>query len=79
VGNPAEVKGPHQEGPRRKGYSDVRLDMIKKMYRTLYRAGSSFESARQEIAALRGQMPEADADIDNMLTFLNSASRGIVR
>jgi len=79
VGNPAEVKGPHQEGPRRKGYSDVRLDMIKKMYRTLYRDGSSFETARQEIAALRGQMPEADADIDNMLSFLNSASRGIVR
>lgn len=79
VGNPAEVKGPHQEGPRRNGYSDVRLDMIKKMYRTLYRAGSSFETARQEIAELRGEMPEADVDIDNMLSFLNSASRGIVR
>jgi UDP-N-acetylglucosamine acyltransferase len=79
VGNPAEAKGPHQEGPRRKGYSEVRLDMIKKMYRTLYRAGSSFETAKEEIFALRGQMPEADADIDNMLSFLNSASRGIVR
>ncbi|MBI5429017.1 MAG: acyl-ACP--UDP-N-acetylglucosamine O-acyltransferase [Nitrosomonadales bacterium] len=79
VGNPAEAKGPHQEGPRRNGYSDVRLDMIKKMYRTLYRAGSSFESAKQEIAALRGREPEADIDIDNMLSFLNSASRGIVR
>jgi len=79
VGNPAEVKGPHQEAPRRNGYSDVQLDMIKKMYRALYRAGSSFETAKQEIAALRGQAAEVDADIDNMLSFLNSATRGIVR
>ncbi|HEY0665987.1 MAG TPA: acyl-ACP--UDP-N-acetylglucosamine O-acyltransferase [Gallionella sp.] len=79
VGNPAEAKGPHQEGPRRNGYSDARLDMIKKMYRTLYRAGSSFEGAKQELSSLRGQVPEADVDIDNMLSFLNNASRGIVR
>ncbi len=79
VGNPAEAKGPHQEGPRRAGYSDARLDMIKKMYRTLYRAGSSFDAAKQEIEALRGQAPDADADIDNMLTFLRRATRGIVR
>jgi UDP-N-acetylglucosamine acyltransferase len=79
VGNPAEAKGPHQEGPRRAGYSDVRLDMIKKMYKTLYRAGSSFETAKQEIAAMRGQSTEADADLNNMLGFLEKASRGIVR
>lgn len=79
VGNPAEAKGPHQEGPRRAGFSAPRVDMLKQMYRTLYRAGSSFDTAKMEIAALRGQVPEADADIDNMLTFLNNASRGIVR
>lgn len=79
VGNPAEAKGPHQEGPRRNGYSDARLDMIKKMYRTLYKTGSSFESAKQELAALKGQVPEADTDVDNMLDFLAKASRGIVR
>ena len=79
VGNPAEAKGAHQEGPRRAGYSDARLDMIKKMYRTLYRAGSSFEAAKKEIEGLRGQAAEADVDIDNMLNFLNHATRGIVR
>jgi UDP-N-acetylglucosamine acyltransferase len=79
VGNPAEAKGPHQEGPRRAGYSDARVDMIKTMYRTLYRKGSSFEAAKQELAALRGQAPDADQDIDNMLAFLAKASRGIVR
>ena len=79
VGNPAEVKGPHQEGPRRAGYSAPRVDMLKQMYRALYKSGSSFDSAKQEIEGLRGQVPDADADIDNMLTFLNSATRGIVR
>ena len=79
VGNPAEVKGPHQEGPRRAGYSAARLDMIKQMYRTLYRAGASFEAAKKELEGLRGQVAEADTDIDNMLTFLNHATRGIVR
>ncbi|ADE11872.1 acyl-ACP--UDP-N-acetylglucosamine O-acyltransferase [Sideroxydans lithotrophicus] len=79
VGNPAEAKGPHQEGPRRAGYSAQRLDMIKQMYRTLYRAGSSFDTAKKEIEALRGQATDADADIENMLTFLSHASRGIVR
>lgn len=79
VGNPAEVKGAHQEGPRRAGYSAARLDALKQMYRILYRSGSSFEAARQEIADLLGQDAEADTDINNMLTFLNSATRGIVR
>ncbi|MDP2805947.1 MAG: acyl-ACP--UDP-N-acetylglucosamine O-acyltransferase [Gallionellaceae bacterium] len=79
VGNPAEAKGPHQEGPRRAGYSAERVDMLKQIYRALYRAGSSFETSKQEIAELRGKVPDADADIDNMLTFLNNATRGIVR
>lgn len=79
VGNPAEAKGPHQEGPRRAGYSAPRVDMLKQMYRTLYRAGSSFEAAKKEIEGLRGQVPDADADIENMLNFLSHASRGIVR
>jgi len=79
VGIPAEAKGPHQEGPRRAGFSAPRLDMIKQMYRVLYRSGSSFEDAKKEIEGMRGQVPESDPDIDNMLTFLNQATRGIVR
>jgi UDP-N-acetylglucosamine acyltransferase len=79
VGNPAEAKGPHQEGPRRAGFSAERVDMLKQMYRALYRTGSSFETAKKEIADLRGQAPDADVDIDNMLDFLNNATRGIVR
>jgi UDP-N-acetylglucosamine acyltransferase len=53
--------------------------MLKQIYRALYRTGSSFETSKKEIAELRGQVPDADVDIDNMLDFLNNASRGIVR
>ena len=37
------------------------------------------EASRAEIEALRGTLSEADADIDNMVSFLANASRGIVR
>ena len=79
AGNPAEAQNVHQEGPRRRGFSPERLSMLKQMYRLLYRKGLTLEASKAEIAALRGQAPEADADIDQMLDFLAQADRGIVR
>lgn len=79
AGNPAQAQNVHQEGPRRRGYSAERLSTLKQMYKLLYRKGLTLEAAKAEIAALRGQVPEADADIDMMLAFLADASRGIVR
>ena len=35
--------------------------------------------SKAEIDQLRGQAPDADADIDKMLAFLAGAERGIVR
>lgn len=79
AGNPAEAQNVHQEGPRRRGFSAERLTMLKKMYRALYRKGLTLEAAKAEIEQLRGQVPDADADIDKMLAFLAGAERGIVR
>jgi UDP-N-acetylglucosamine acyltransferase len=79
AGNPAQAQAVHQEGPRRRGYSAERLAVLKQMYRSLYRKGLTLEAAKSEIAALRGQQPDADADIDMMLAFLADAERGIVR
>ena len=78
-GNPAEARNVHQEGPRRKGYSPERLSMLKQMYKLLYRRGLTLEGSRAELAALKGTVPGADADIDMMLGFLAQAQRGIVR
>jgi UDP-N-acetylglucosamine acyltransferase len=78
-GNPAEARNVHQEGPRRRGYSPERLGLLKQVYKALYRKGLTLDAAKAEIAALKGQHAEADADIDKMLDFLARAERGIVR
>ncbi|MEY4764036.1 MAG: hypothetical protein RI907_709 [Pseudomonadota bacterium] len=78
-GNPAEARNVHQEGPRRKGFSPERLAMLKQMYKVLYRRGLTLAAARDELATLKGTVPGADVDLDNMLEFLSRAERGIVR
>jgi len=79
AGNPAQAQNVHQEGPRRRGYSPERLATLKQMYKLLYRKGLTLEAAKAEIALLRGEHADAEADIDNMLSFLAAAERGIVR
>lgn len=79
AGNPAQAQNVHQEGPRRKGFSPERLSVLKQMYKLLYRKGLTLEASKAEITALRGTVAGADTDIDNMLTFLAKAERGIVR
>ena len=79
AGNPAEAQGINAEGLRRCGFSPERIAAVKQMHRLLYRRGLTLEDAAREI----GQMPEAQtesaADIRQMLDFLGSAQRGIVR
>ena len=78
-GNPSEAQSINAEGLRRRGYSTERIALVKQMYRLLYRKGLTLDAARQQIDALRGEVPEADTDIALMQTFLAQASRGIVR
>jgi len=79
AGNPAEAQGINAEGLRRRGYGAERIAQVKQMHRTLYRKGLTLAAGVAEIAALRGNSPESDADVDLMLGFLGDASRGIVR
>ena len=78
-GNPAEAQSINAEGLRRRGFSAERIALVKQMYRLLYRKGLTLDAARQQIDALRGEVPEADADIALMQAFLGSVARGIVR
>ena len=79
AGSPAEAQSINAEGLKRRGFSPERIALVKQMYRLLYRKGLTLESARQQIEALRGEVPEADADIALMQGFLSTATRGIVR
>jgi UDP-N-acetylglucosamine acyltransferase len=78
-GNPLAVRGFNVEGLRRRGFGPERIAAVKQMHRLLYRSGLSFERAREDIAALSAQIPQAAEDIVMMSDFLASATRGIAR
>jgi len=78
-GNPLTARAVNLTGLRRRGFSAERQAVIKQMYKLLYRSGLTLAQAQQAIEALKGTQPEADGDIDSMLSFLAAAERGIVR
>ncbi|MBX3641483.1 MAG: acyl-ACP--UDP-N-acetylglucosamine O-acyltransferase [Rubrivivax sp.] len=79
AGNPAEAQGINAEGLRRRGFTPERIAAVKQMHRLLYRKGLTLDDAVREIGDMDGVPPESAADIRQMLDFLGSAQRGIVR
>ncbi len=78
-GNPLAVRGVNVEGLRRRGFGPGRIAAVKRMHRLLYREGRTFEQAREAIAALAAEVPEAAADVALMSDFLAQSRRGIAR
>ena len=80
TGNPLAVHGFNVEGLRRRGFSRQRIAQVKLMHRLLYRDGLALAAACQAIAELQGAVAEGgDADVQSMLDFLATATRGIAR
>ena len=78
-GHPMSVHGFNAEGLRRRGWSRERLALVKQMHRLLYRDGLTLERACASIAALAPTVEGGDADVQALLDFLASSTRGIVR
>ena len=78
-GNPLAVRGVNVEGLRRRGFGPERIGAVKQMHRLLYRQGRTLEQAREAIAALATEVPEAAGDIALMSDFLALSRRGIAR
>jgi UDP-N-acetylglucosamine acyltransferase len=78
-GNPLAVRGFNIEGLRRRGFDAPRIAAVKQMHRLLYRDGKTFEQAKEAIAALGAEQPQAAADVALMSGFLAQATRGIAR
>ncbi len=80
-GQPAQARTMNFEGLRRRGFSAPRLAAIKAMYKLLYRDELTLSQARDAIADLGQNEPEAQPDVLEMLSFLEQTSpqRGIVR
>jgi UDP-N-acetylglucosamine acyltransferase len=78
-GNPLAVRGFNLEGLRRRGFSPERLAAVKQMHKLLYRQGLTLTAARQAIAELAAQYPQAAADIDALSAFIARSKRGLAR
>jgi UDP-N-acetylglucosamine acyltransferase len=75
AGNPAQPHGVNQEGLKRRGFSPAAVSRIRAAYKTLYRAGLSFEEAKRAIRADCANEPALAVLAD----FLDTVTRGIAR
>ncbi len=74
-GQPAAPHGLNSEGLKRRGFSADTLGVLKRAYKTLYRDGNTLAEAQQIL-----QVDAASyAEIRQLLAFLASAERGIIR
>jgi len=74
-GNPAEARGVNTVGLERRGFSEEAIQVIKHAYRILYR---SQLNRSQAIERLEEEYP-ASPEVRELLAFIRSSQRGIVR
>jgi len=79
AGSPARPAGINAEGLKRRGFSPEVILSVRRAFKTLYRSGLTLAEARQAITAQREAEPHAAEALQLMLSFLDSASRGIIR
>jgi UDP-N-acetylglucosamine acyltransferase len=75
AGNPSHPYGINSEGLRRRGFSSAQVNALKRAYRTLYRSSLSLEEAKAELLVQVASCAEVQVLVD----FLGSSTRGIVR
>jgi UDP-N-acetylglucosamine acyltransferase len=78
-GNPAGARGVNIEGLKRRGFTRSQIDAIRNAYKLVYRNGLTLEEAKQELTAAQDAATEAGEQYAAWHTFLESATRGIVR
>ena len=74
-GNPAEIRGINKVGMERHDFAPETVREIKEAYRILYRMNLNVKTAAAQICETRKPIPE----IQQLLDFLGSTERGIVR
>ena len=80
-GQPAQARSMNFEGLRRRGFSAERIAAVRTIHKLLYRSNLALDVACTEISRLTESHPEAAADVQMMLEFLEQTppNRGIVR
>ena len=74
-GSPAKPYGVNAEGLKRRGFSEDAIAAIKRAYRTLYRSNLPLAEAREQLAEAVHATPE----LEILIRFIDSATRGLVR
>ena len=78
-GNPLALRAVNLTGLKRRDFSAERITAVRAMHKALYRKSLTLEESKAEIAAMRGTDAGVDTDVDTMLSFIASATRGLVR
>ena len=80
AGYPAAPAGINSEGLKRRGFSPDAILNIKRAYKAIYRQGLSIAEAKEAIDSLTLSEPDdAKQHLVHMKTFLDEATRGIIR
>jgi len=74
-GNTARARGVNKVGLRRRGFSDISIEAVKKCYKLLYMKGIGFDEAIKAIA----KEGETDPQAHKIDQFIKTSERGIVR
>ncbi|MDB5797268.1 MAG: lpxA [Paucimonas sp.] len=78
-GTPIAARGINVEGLKRRGFSPEEIQGIRNAYKLVYKSGLTLEEAKAALAREEGDDPVAAPHIRALRTFLDGASRGIVR
>jgi UDP-N-acetylglucosamine acyltransferase len=78
-GNPAEAHGVNIEGLKRRGFTREQINAIRAAYKHIYRSGLTLEEAKGKLAEEAGASNEGAPQVQAMLDFLGTTTRGIVR
>lgn len=74
-GNPARPHGINAEGLKRRGFAAAAITAIKRAYKTLYKAGLSYDAARKQIA----EDVAGHTELLPLAEFLAAPGRGVIR
>ncbi|TSH90332.1 acyl-ACP--UDP-N-acetylglucosamine O-acyltransferase [Verticiella sediminum] len=79
AGSPARAAGINAEGLKRRGFSPEAVRAIRDAYKVLYRQGLALAQAKDELRTRVQAGGDGAAALGQMLDFLDTAARGIVR
>lgn len=79
AGSPARPAGINTEGLKRRGFSPEAIRALRDAFKILYRSGNTLVEAKAAIAERAAVGGEIGERLGQMLAFLDTAERGIIR